>query len=204
MVVTSHHFDSMTQKEKKLISQNRIFTAFRHKSKSGGGFTLIELLVTVAIFSLIVVAAIGVFVQALKAQRHSLATQALLDQTSYLVEYMSRALRMAKKDSLGTCIDAELNYKIVGNGIKFLNYKDECQKFYLEGNQLKEERGGGTITALTSPSLKVSNFNLNLLGETQNDNLQPRITFFLEIEGKEGAEIRLQTTISQRNPDIKI
>jgi len=176
--------------------------------KSQKSFTLVELLVTVAIFSLIAGAASGVFVQALKAQRKSLATQQLLDQTSYLAEYMSRAIRMAKKDSLGACIDAKLNYKIVDNGIEFLNYQGECQKFYLDYNppatpQLKEEKGG-VVSELTSASLKVSNFNVNLLGETQTDNLQPRVTFFLNIEGKERSKINLQTTISQRNPDIEI
>lgn len=182
---------------------NNQFTQCHSFKKSGGGFTLTELLVTVAVFSLIVSAASGVFVQALKTQRWALATQELSDQTSFLIEYMSRAIRMAKKDITGICIDPKLNYKIVDNGIEFLNYKGECQKFYLEGNQLKEKRAG-VISELTSAHLKVSNFNINLLGQTQEDNLQPRVNFFLEIEGKEKSKIRLQTTISQRNPDIEI
>jgi len=119
------------------------------------------------------------------------------------MEYISRAIRMAKKDITGICIDPKLNYKIVDNGIEFLNYKGECQKFYLEGNQLKEERGG-VISELTSSRLKVSDFKIDLLGQTQTDDLQPRVTFFLKIEGKETSKISLQTTISKRNPDTEI
>ena len=166
-------------------------------------FTLVELLVTVAIFSLIVSSAVGVFVSALQAQRKSLAMQELLGQTSFLMEYMSRAIRMAKKDISGNCIDAKLNYKIADHGIEFMNYKGECQKFFLSGNQLKEEKNG-VVSDLTSSHLKVLNFNINLLGQTQADDLQPKATLFLKIEGKERSQIRLQTTISQRNPDIEI
>ena len=165
-------------------------------------FTLIELLVAVMIFSLIGGIAAGVFVTGLRAQRKSLASQEILAQSSYLMEYISRTLRMARKDVDGLCIDAKLNYKIVDSGIKFMNYKGECQKFYLLGSQLKEEKDSA-ISNLTSSNLEVANFNINLVGQTQTDNLQPRATFFLEIKGKEESKIKIQTTVSQRNPDIE-
>ena len=165
-------------------------------------FTLVELLVAVAIFAIIGGIASGVFVSALRAQRKSLAYQELLSQTSYLMEYMSRALRMARKDIDGVCIDAKLNYKKVDSGIKFMNYKGECQKFYLSGKQLKEEKAG-IISNLTSTGLSVSNFNINLLGQTQDDNLQPRATLFLDITGKEQSKIKIQTAVSQRSLDIE-
>jgi len=170
----------------------------RKKSKS---FTLIELLVAVMIFSLIGGIAAGVFTSGLRDQRKSLASQEILSQTSYLMEYISRALRMARKDIDGICIDAKLNYKIVDSGIEFMNYKGECQKFYLSASQLKEEKGGA-VSDLTSGNLEVANFNVNLLGETQTDDLQPRATFFLEIKGKEQSKIKIQTTVSQRNLDV--
>jgi len=190
------------------IKSQKSFTRPNFLKKNLGGFTLVELLVTVAIFSLIVSAASGVFVSALKAQRRSLATQELLDQTSFLMEYMSRAIRMAKKDDLAgvNCLSGnKINYELTrsGLGIKFRNYKDECQEFYLDGNQLKEAKAG-SLYALTSNHLRVSKFNINLSGQTQTDDLQPRVTLFLEIEGKEKSKIRLQTTISQRNLDIEI
>ena len=165
-------------------------------------FTLVELLVAVMIFSLIGGIAAGVFTTGLRAQRKSLASQEILSQTSYLMEYISRALRMARKDITGTCIDAMLNYKIIDSGIAFMNYKGECQKFYLMGSQLKEEKAG-VISDLTSGDLQVANFNINLIGQTQTDDLQPRATLFLEIQGKEQSKIKIQTTVSQRNPDIE-
>jgi len=163
-------------------------------------FTIIEMLVAVAIFTLVMGMATGIFVSALRVQRQSLASQQLLDQTSYLMEYMSRAIRMAKKDMSGVCTGTlKSNYGFAGQCLKFVNYKDGCQQFCLDGERLKDQDGN----YLTSPSLKVKDFNVNLSGETQTDDFQPKVTVFLNIEGKERSKIKIQTTISQRNLDIK-
>ena len=186
-------------------------------------FTLIELLVTVTIFSLIVGAASGVFVSALRAQRKSLSMQELLGQTSFLMEYMSRALRMAKKDTTGTCVQplGSTNYRnyektnsrvlngtaYSGPGIRFLNYQGVCQEFFRDtvDLQLKESKNKAAPIALTSADLKVNFFNIGPEDSwTQADDYQPRVTIFLEISGKEKSKINLQTTISQRNLDIEI
>lgn len=175
------------------------------------GFTLVEMLVAVTVFILIVTAASGIFVSSLKAQRKSLASQQLLDQTSYIAEYMSRAIRMAKKDVAGECITAKLNYEKTrsGKGLKFKNYQDICQEFFWDTatNQLKEIKGGQE-NFLTSHSLQILALNIKLAGESQNDDAQPRVTIFLDIKGKGEKpemqpEIRIQTTISQRNLDVR-
>lgn len=189
------------------------------------GFTLPELLAALAIFSLIMGAASGLFVSAIRAQRKSLASQRLLDQTSYLVEYMSRALRMARKQTADeiSCLtpNGGLNYEIpaiyqnnpdLGWGIKFINYEGtDCQEFYWEKstNQLMEDKNSyANPLPLTSADLKIESFQFKLSGKGQDDNLQPRVTIFLEIKGvgqkpEIQPEIKIQTTISQRNPDIE-
>lgn len=169
------------------------------------GLTLVEMLVAIGIFSSIVGTITGLFLSSLSSQKRILATQELLDQTSYVLEYMSRALRMAKKDLNGTCIQSKTNYATTSNGIEFLNYTGkECQKFYLENNQLKEFKAGQTLP-LTSQFIKVKSFKILLSGENQEDNLQPKITIFLDVEGrgKNPPKIQIQTTISQRDLDVR-
>lgn len=167
------------------------------------GFTLIEILVALAIFASVVTVTSTIFVFGLRAQRQSLAYQQLLDQTSYLTEYMSRAIRMARKDINGLCTGTvKLNYKFDGQCLKFRNYKDECQRFCREGTRLKEIKDG-VENYLTSPDLKVNSFGPTLSGETQDDKLQPLVSLFLEIEGKEQAKIKIKTSLSQRNLDVK-
>jgi prepilin-type N-terminal cleavage/methylation domain-containing protein len=181
------------------------------------GFTLIEVLVAVAIFSMLITVFAGFLVGAIKSQQKALASQELVDSVSYNLEYVSRALRMAKKDIQGTCLTtagAKYNYETNNNRdrIRFLNYQDKCQEFFLEGSRLKERKStddtagnfGGALP-LTPAALQVLSFRIgpsDSWGQAQKT--QPRVTLSLKIErGIQGEEpplsINIQTTISQRN-----
>ncbi len=177
--------------------------------------TLVEMIVTVFIFSIVFGAASGLFVSAIRNQSRSLASHQLLNQTSYLIEYTGRAIRMAEKDTTGTCISTNLNYATTTSGtggIRFKNYEGQCQEFFREWDgsagvyRLKEDKAGN-INHLTSPNLDVFSFNIGPSDSwDQNDELQPRVTMFLEIR-KAGAgsqpKIKIQTTLSQRRLDIE-
>jgi len=166
------------------------------------GFTLIEMLVSVLIFSIVFGTAMGVFTSVIKLQKYNLAHQQLLNQTSYAMEYMDRAIRMAKKDDIG-CIDGS-NYDETSNSIEFATYHGQCWEFYLEAEQLKINKDG-TIYNLTSADFKASNFNVTVTGDSLGDDLQPKVTIFMEIEGKGSGtqpKVKIQTTISQRNLDM--
>lgn len=197
-----------------------VFIMNCHFKKNKKGFTLIEMLVAVAIFSVIIAAVAGLFVSGLKVQRQNLATQELLDQTSYAVEYMSRALRMAKKELFGypaPCLSSYGdNYENTGGDvskIKFIKFdygrnQDVCHEFFLQSGILREykknlETGEETTESLTSNSLKINYLRFNLTGFSQDDDLQPKVTIYLDISGKENSAITLQTSVSQRNLDIK-
>lgn len=188
------------------------------------GYTLIEVSVAVAIFFIVLAIPSGYLIGSLKSQIKTLASQELLDQTSYALEYISRALRMAKKDGDGSCIDSKLNYKktesrtingiiYLGPGIRFESYHDPpiCQEIFLDNNDetLKESKNDATPLPLTSADLEINLFNI--AGEEswgQNDTEQPRVTIFLNIKGGSSfkeelqPEIKIQTTVSQRNLDI--
>lgn len=187
------------------------------------GFTLIEILVAAALFSTIVATVSSLFVWGVKIQRRSLAKQELLDQTSYLMEYMSRALRMAKKDLSGNCIAIRTNYaNAPGNNYSLRFLKEEsgadiCQEFYLASgvNRLMERKSSdnsagnlGAAAPLTSANLRVNYFLIGsggayTRGWSQTDNVQPRVVFFLDISGRENANIKIQTTVSQRDLDVQ-
>ena len=181
------------------------------------GFTLTEMLVGMAVFSLILVAISGIFVSAIRIQKRTLTANDLSQETSYLLEYMSRTLRMARKDDVGgvDCLGGDkINYEINASstGIKFRNYKDLCQEFYLDKTtyQLIERISSSTnplvfsTSTLTSPNLRVNYFNIEILGAPQGDNQQPRVTITMEITkpGTSQPKIKVQTTISQRQLDF--
>ena len=182
-------------------------------------YTLIEVLVAVGIFTIIIAAPTGFLVGSLKGQQKALASQKLLDNTSYALEYISRALRMAKKEfstELATACLLEdstilygYNYQITRSetGLRFINYKEECQEFFLEQKRLKESKDG-IENYLTSEDLEITSLKFQLSGQAQTDAEQPRVTLFLEIKGGKSLKaelrplIKIQTTISQRNLDV--
>lgn len=185
-----------------------ICSKFQASSFKKRGFTLIEIVVVTAIFSIIIVTVIGVFISAIRTQRYCLTAQQLLDQTSYTIEYMGRMIRMAKKDDNGSCtVTPKSNYWLSPDQkrLKFKNYHTQCQEFYFEDSRLYQKIGID-ILPLTSNDLEIKNtFKFYLSGETQDDNLQPRVTIFMEAEGIHSdprPKIKIQTTLSQRDLDV--
>ena len=185
------------------------------------GFTLIEILVSVLLFFGILVIVLGFFGYAIKGQKKALASQEISDQISYAMEYMSRSMRMAVKATNASCIPNGTNYSnpYGDNSVRFLIYDRVngvkiCQEFYLENEQLKRKKsnndgsGGlsGTEVDLTSSKLKINSAKFNLIGEAETDDIQPRVTIFLDVEKQNtipefNAKIKIQSTISQRNLD---
>lgn len=179
------------------------------------GFTLIEMLVAMAIFAITIGAITGIFITGIQQQRMALASQSVLDQTSFTLEYMSRALRLAKKEmSAPACLSQNgLNFEITygGSGLKFINHlsepPDDCQEFFLENKQIKYWRqSAGNTLPLTATKLEVVSFKFNLAGQSQTDDLQPLVIIFSEIKSTgtlgQSQKIKIQTSISQRNLDV--
>jgi len=196
------------------------------------GYTLIEVLVAVGIFTILIAAPTGFFVGSLRGQLKALASQKLLDNTSYALEYISRSLRMAKKDTIGSCVLPldSTNYRnyektdfrelngidYSGPGIKFRNYQEACQEFFLDETeesetkgQIVESKNGSVPVALTSKDLEIISFKIGPAESwDQDDTDQPRVTLFLKIKGARGQkpelqpEIKIQTVISQRDLDV--
>lgn len=176
-------------------------------------FTLIEIMVAVGIFAILLTTFTGFFVGAVQSQRKTLASQELIDNVSYNLEYMSRAIRMARKDLVGDCISIKNNYEMTsqGRGIKFKNYQGECQEFFWNDNdnRLYESKNGETALPLTPAGLEVLSFQFGPSDSWgQGQETQPRVTLYLEIKGKgEKPElqpsIKIQTTISQRNLNVQ-
>ncbi len=189
---------------------------FLSKKQNRRGFTLVELLVAVLMFSLIVVAISGLFISGIRSQKYSLLSQRLLDQTSYAMEFMSRALRMARKELIaGQCLSTRgTNYEVSPDGLslKFINHLegDDCQRFFLDNSQLKFQRnitGTPETLELTSSQFEVTDLKFIVIGGDQYDDLQPRVNILMEIRWKslrpeEARKVRIQSSVSQRNLDI--
>ena len=188
------------------------------------GFTLIELMTSVAVFGFITAIVAGLFIYAVQIQRSILAQQKLLDEASFVMEFISRGLRVAEKAEDSACIPVDTNYELthesspgsgVWQGVKFLSPDPEsdppsvaCRELFLDStlSQLKES-SGGLENVITSSAMEITEFQVLVTGNTPGDLLQPRVTISLELQRtgtkpEERPSIRLQTTVSQRNLDI--
>ena len=184
------------------------------RTEKNRGFTLIELLVGLVIFSLLIGAVTNMFFSSIASQRRILAEQQLVSQTLFLQEYMSRTLRQANKELVFpalclTEVGTGYNYEIThsGQGIKILNRQDECQNFFLQDGRIVESIDG--FEQFLSPDeLEVVAMNFEILGESQLDDIQPRVSFFLNLRSKGGKpenqiDLQTQTTLSQRRIDVE-
>ena len=211
------------------IIGTNFFMFFKFKKLNKKGFSLIEILVSVGLFAVIIVACSKLFALTIAGQRFTLRFQDVLNETSYVMEYMSKAIRMGKKElncasksdpSSCNCLQNKgygYNYEINEgkNQITFVNYNQRCQRFYLDVGEgvikeaLANSAAGLTDSAniadLTSDDLLINSFKFNLFGDGQYNNYQPRVTMFLDVErqGEEHTEVKVQTSVSQRNLDVK-
>lgn len=186
--------------------------------KNKKGFTLVEVLVCIALFGIISVALINVFVASIKSQSRIIYSQELLEQSSYVLEYMNSKIRMAIKDVDGSCITIGSTYNIYGGGnsIRFISYNAEvsdyvCREFFLENNSIKEKSSTdtsssnfGVASVIASPSFKVNSLKFSIFGDSIGN--QPRVTTLINMQKEEQdgvtSKITIQSTASKRQLEI--
>ncbi len=170
------------------------------------GFTLIELLIAMSIFIVMLTLVWGAMIENIKGQRGVFRKAKEIGTIDYALEYISRTLRTAIRDSQGTCVNANQSFLLTqgGKGVRFLNYKMKCQEIFFEDGELKVALSTdnnfsnlGTPFPLISRNFNLKDFKVLITGESSADELQPRVTFVLILP-----YATFQSTISQRNLDL--
>ncbi len=160
------------------------------------GFTLIELLIAMAVFSLIVVAMSATAVSVIKSQRKGFALQNSQETARYILESVSKEIRMSVIDS-----DA-------GDGLSSLNItnaKSEDVDYRFISQKLQRQIDGGGWQDLNPTNLEVTG-SFYVRKDDPNNPLDPEraaVTIVMKVKATGGkaekeAEIYLQSTISSR------
>ena len=182
------------------------------------GTTLIETLVAAMLFVIVLSAFMGLFTSAFRYQQENMAIAYALNSASYISEYVSRALRMARKDVTGDCTNqSNTNFDASPDSqITFLkteNDEDICQQFFLTDDQIKLKKSDDETSnklkpaagaALSPFDLIIDNLKFNVTGDGQANALQPIVTFVFRLSSPkdEFEPMIIQTTISQRDLDV--
>jgi len=180
-------------------------------------FTLVELLVGVSIIVVAFTLATNYFIRGVRVQKRVLDLREVLDSLSYVLEYTASQLRMAKRDDVAiefpglgsqtkNCLTKnEGNFEASGNSIRFRNYKNQCQKIYLDGKRIKVSFDDDSTLDLTPSYLEVQSLQFIVSGDnvSPKDTLQPRVTILIQAQktNRPDTQITVQTTISQRDFD---
>ena len=174
------------------------------------GFTLLEMIVATGIFSVVVVASIGITLSVKSAQEKASNIQNIQDNVRFAVESMTKELRQGSNYQLPACGSVY--------GLK------QCQKITFtssRGTSVSYCKPAGTILRLegagacetdglplVAPSISISQFFLYVAGEAAGSgDGQPRVTLVLSgaatgAKTQLQSSFNLQTTVTQRVRDL--
>lgn len=185
------------------------------------GFSLIEILVAVALFSGVMLIAVGALLSLIDANRKAQALNSVMNNLNFALENMSRNIRVGTtyhcEVTNGVPADVDV-VKDCPNGGKLFAFEASNGDGDTKNDQIvyrindarleKSEKGGafGTFVNITAPEVSIDNFFFYVDGTSFIDNIQPRVIIVLRGSAGIGPKIRtefnLQTMVSQRVLDL--
>lgn len=191
------------------------FTPYHFFKKSDTGFTLIEMMVAVAIFSIVMLVAVGALLSIIDANRKARAVKSVVNNVSFAIESMARQARLGTRyhcrGAALKALDEPLN---CSNGVFFAfehqfgdptDVSDQYVYRYNAGGKYIEfsRDGGNTFIPLTAPNqVRIERFRVDVHGAENTDGEQPRAVFrirgVVHFNDRTETIFRLQTSVTQR------
>ena len=186
----------------------------RKKKNLVGGFSLVEMLVSVALFSVIMVIAVGIIVTVLNTNKHVRSTSIAMGNIDAVMEKIFREASVGSYYHCGSggnikkardCPGGNPQDAFIFEGVGGDKDSSDDQIIYqLDSAEsaLEISRDGGTsFERLTEENIIIDDFNVNVVGNA-DDTKQPAV--FIGMRGyiKKGANDKtifaVQTMISER------
>lgn len=186
-------------------------------SKSQSGFTLVEMVVAVGLFSIVSVLIAQLFVLFNRSQIRSSLQQQVQSDARIMMAQISDRIRAGSIDYAsyagGTITSPETTLLLLDeNGLSVTIAQSSsdtlCPSAQAVPCLLLSEDGGSTFTPLSSENFTVDTVNFYIdpstdPAEPAGPNIQPRVTFSLELTGisndpAQQVSTTLQTTVSSR------
>lgn len=172
---------------------------------------LIDMLVSLGIFALVISIVVGIFVSGSGSQRKIIELYTVQNEGGYLMEAVSRELRMAIEicdDGTVSCSIKEDQQNNNDSSVEFTNYDGELVRYCrsLADGSCTENDTGDYISrngeVLNSSNILID--NLKFYVSENFSNIQPLITINMRIKakGKYDTKLTLQNSVSMRMYDF--
>ena len=192
------------------------------------GFTLIELLVSVAIFSVVMLIAVGSLLTMTEASRKAQALKSVMNNLNFALESMSRTIRVGTTYHCGTsgsvsgtqdCPQGETYFAFEKSGgdrassadqvVYCLGIADGGAPYCSASGTaiLRSTDGGSAFIAITASEVVIEKLMFYAVGSAPGpDTVQPKVIMTVQghadITARTRTDFNLQTTIAQRLPDL--
>lgn len=219
-------FQIKLQNNKQRFAQTCFRGGFAHtptlrKVKLVCGFTLVEMMVAIAVFSVVMVTAIGALINVIDANSKARALKTAINNVSFALEAISKDMRMGTEYACGS--DGNTSRGDCTDGvdtISFRSSKVDANYIYYKYSRVDNigriesclsDSGTGLCLSgyspLTSAEVNLTSVKFYILGANDNTK-QPRL--ILTLSGEAGAKEKIKTTfdlqtgVSQRIRPEKI
>lgn len=172
------------------------------------GFTLIEMLVALSIFSLVVTLVLNTFVHSFAAQKKVIEMQVVQREGAYLMESLSRDIRMATDLDDSERSDSG---HVSGSTLIFTNHGKKIVKYCLADSNAVCNTGGNNIAfnttdpltgvvttgVMNSSEVQISNLVFSV---SAADKTQPFITIYITLQSAKdpAVTVTMQTSVAMR------
>jgi prepilin-type N-terminal cleavage/methylation domain-containing protein len=195
-----------------------------HKSCIVRGFTLVEVLVSTAIFTIVMVIALGALLAMVESDRKAQTIKTVINNLNFALDSMSRTIRTGENYACGSdTTDCRLN---PSRYFSFINADRENVAYCVPtsgGSIMRQETTGSLSTScstaggflpVTSEEVIIEKLSFYLVGVGSGDTIQPKVTILVsgyvktgkgesslaacKVAGSKCSIFNLQTSVTQR------
>lgn len=162
------------------------------------GFTLVEMLVSVAIFTIVMVIALGALLAMTESDRRAQTLKTITNNLNFSLDAMSRSLRTGTTHSLTG--SSQITF-LAADGLTTSYCRGSGMSCSPTGTTILRSTGAG-YSPIISPEVVVTALTFILVGSPLGDNIQPKVTILLrgyvQVSATQKSAFDLQTTVTQR------
>jgi prepilin-type N-terminal cleavage/methylation domain-containing protein len=180
---------------------------------SSRGFTLIEMLVSVAIFSMVMVIALGALLAMSESDRKAQTLKSVINNLNFSLDAMTRSLRTGVNYHCdvgqGTVTVPRDCAATPATSIAFLSSDNQTVRYCrgngstcsVSGTAILVSKGASPLAPITASEVAITNLQFYVSG-AQDAALQPHVMILLSgtvpVSARQSSSFDLQTSVTQR------